>query len=436
MSGQQITFTTADLAPSDAVTFSAADVSAGPQGPKHAPGAMVGAAAPTHVPDLGGLLAPDNWPTIGGMIGGAVGGAGGTVLGTPVGGYGAGVTGAALGGGAGQAFRQLYDFFAGNAVPETAMGRAADIGTQGAMQGGIEAAGGAATKTAGAVANATYRGYLKPALNAVDLPKAREIVATALREALPITKAGEDKAKYLIAELNKQVQGALAGASGGRVDLRQIADKVRTFARAKYNRPGVPEGDFAAAMQVADNIDNHPSLTSAGGVKTVAVNPADANRVKQGLDTAVGDTAFGVERGAATEARKQGRHATRLAIEGAAPQVGPLNAREAKIIDALEAVQKATGREENRNLFFGVPTMLSATAGSAIGYNQGDTTQGLVAGLLARGLLTPAVASRAAILASRFAKVPGTVPADAVRLAVKVAESDEQAEQGVQRPGK
>lgn len=362
------------------------------------------------------------------MLGGALGG----LLSSP--GLVTTPAGAALGGAAGEAARQLYDRATGKPAPGTMTDAAMGIGKEGAAQGAIEAAGGLVTKGAGKVAETVYRGYLKPALNAVDLPKAREIVSTALNEGIAIAKGGEDKARRLITELNKQVQGVLANTPAGRVDLRQIADKVRSFAKTKYFRPGVPSEDFEAAMRVADNIDNHPSLIGPSGAKAVAVNPSDANRVKQGLDTAVGDRAFGVERGAATEARKQGRHATREAIESVAPEVGPLNAREAKVIDALEAVQKATGREENRNAFFGVPSLLAGAAGGAVGYQQGDTTQGMVTALVARGLLTPAVASRAAILASRFAKVPGTVPATAVRIALKVLEQEGQ--QAVDGEGK
>jgi hypothetical protein len=243
---------------------------------------------------------------------------------------------------------------------------------------------------------------------------------------------GDPPAKRLIGDLNRQVNNLLQSASGGRVDLRQIADRVRAFANAKYNRPGVPSGDLDAALRVADEIDNHPSLQVGGG-KVVAVNPADANKVKQGLDTAIGDRAFGVERGAATEARKQGRHATRLAIEAQAPEVGTLNAREAQIIDALEAIQRASGREENRNLLFGVPSILSGMAGAGYGASQNDPVGGALLALTTRGALTPAVASRIAILASRFGKVPGTAPAAALRLAVKVALSEDQPQQADER---
>jgi hypothetical protein len=368
------------------------------------------------------LMTPETLPAAGATVGG--------ILGAP--GIVTGAGGAALGGAAGEAARQLLNRALGREAPGSMSEAATSIGTQGAIQGGLETAGGGLARGAEQGAQALYRGYLKPALNQVDLPKAREVVTTALREALPISKAGEARAKRLIGDLNRQVNNLLQSASGGRVDLRQIADRVRAFANAKYNRPGVPSGDLDAALRVADEIDNHPSLQVGGG-KVVAVNPADANKVKQGLDTAIGDRAFGVERGAATEARKQGRHATRLAIEAQAPEVGTLNAREAQIIDALEAIQRASGREENRNLLFGVPSILSGMAGAGYGASQNDPVGGALLALTTRGALTPAVASRIAILASRFGKVPGTAPAAALRLAVKVALSEDQPQQADER---
>jgi hypothetical protein len=362
------------------------------------------------------LMTPESLPMAGATVGG--------ILGAP--GIVTGAGGAALGGAAGEAGRQLLNRALGREAPGTMTEAATGIGTQGAIQGGLEAVGGGLTKGVSAAGQQLYRGYLKPALNQVDLPKAREIVATAIREALPISKGGEQRARNLIRDLNRQVNSLLQGASGGRIDLRQIANQVRAFANAKYNRPGVPGNDLEAALRVADEIDAHPSLQTPGGGRIVAVNPADANKVKQGLDTAVGDRAFGVERGAATEARKQGRHATRLAIEQQVPEVGPLNARESQIIDALEAVQHATGREENRNALFGVPSMLSGMAGAGYGASQHDPIGGALLALTTRGLLAPAVASRIAILATRFGKVPGTAPATAMRMAIKVALSEEQ----------
>ena len=338
---------------------------------------------------------------------------------------------AAMGGAAGEGLRRIGRL-ATDPVPEgpglpafkRLMGEAAAIPgamvREGAIQGAADAIGGAVTKGAQALGTAVYRGYLKPSLSMIDLPKAREIVATGIREMLPITKAGEERASKLIKDINQQVMGILNRSKGGRVELGEIATKVREFANRKYNRPGVPDEDLIAALKVADNIDNHPSLTTPTGAKVTAVNPADANRVKQGLDQAAGDKAFGIERGAATEARKTGRRATREAIERVAPEVGPLNAREGKLIEAMEAIQRAAGREENRSALFGVPTLLAGAYGAQQA-STGDPTSAAIQALVLRGALAPAFASRAAILANKFARVPGTSAAMAVRMGAILA---------------
>jgi len=349
---------------------------------------------------------------------------------------------AALGGAAGEGLRQIGRMMR-DPIPEgpglpafkRLAGEAAAIPgamlRQAAVQGAAEAVGGAVGKGAEALGTAVYRGYLKPSLSMIDLPKAREIVATGIREMLPITKAGEARAQRLISDINKHVMGLLNKSKAGRIELSEVATKVREFANRKYNRPGVPEEDLIAALKVADNIDNHPSLVTPSGAKITGVNPTDANKVKQGLDQAAGDKAFGIERGAATEARKAGRRATREAIERVAPEVGPLNARESKLIDALDAIQRASGREENRSALFGVPTLLAGSYGLAES-SRSDPTEAAIKALVARGALTPAVATRAAILAAKFARVPGTSAAMAVRMAAILAMRESGAEEPAQ----
>lgn len=383
----------------------------------------IGAAAPMQNLDLISLFKPENWPAIVATLGGALGGAGGTAFGVGFGGIPGAVGGATLGGGAGEAAKQLANRALGRVAPATHIDAALDIGKEGAIQGAIEGVGHGIVRGAKVGSEALYRGYLKPALNAIDLPKAREIVATALREALPISKAGEDRAAALISDINKQVNNFLGNVTG-KVDLHQVAERVRKFAKSKYYKPGVDTTDFKAAMDVADTIDRHPSLVPKGARPTrIDVSPTQANEIKQAVRP--NSRAYG-QQGSAPEAatRKVAGHELRVDLEGLAPQIGPLNNRERQIIDAVEAVQRAAGREANRNALFGVPTVLSAVGGGAYGAANNDPTTGLLLAVGGRLLLTPAVMSRAAILASRFARIPGTLPAAAVRMAIKVAESE------------
>lgn len=360
-------------------------------------------------------------PVIGGTAGGIVGGVTGGIPGA--------VAGATIGGSGGEAVKQLYQHATGDPnAPRSSGDAAKGIATQGAIQGAIEGTGGLITKGVSKAATAVYRGYLKPSLAGTELAKAREIVDTAIRENLPITAKGEARAKLLISQINNQVNLALKNAALGKpVDLTQIANKVRAFARRVYGGPGAPKGDLAAALKVADDIDSHASLFLPSGAKLTTLTPAKANKTKQALDKAIGDTGFGVERGAATEARKVGRYATRQAIEDVVPAVKGLNKRESEIIDALESVSKAVGRESNKDQLIGMRSLAALGIGGGAYGGTDDATSGLVVAAGTRVGLSPALMSKAAIYANKFAKVPGTGAVLAARMGLLIAlrESDE-----------
>lgn len=293
---------------------------------------------------------------------------------------------------------------------------------EGAVQAGAEAVGGAVTKGAQQLGTAVYRGYLKPSLSMVDLPKAREIVATGIREMLPIAKAGEERAGKLIRQLNDQVTSILSSTKGGKVDLHDVAERVRTFARKKFDKPGVDPSDLNAAMEVADRLDAHPSLGLPKGAKAtrIDVTPTQANEVKQAVRP--NSRAYG-QQGATSEAaaRKAAGHELRSDLEKVAPEIAGLNDRERKLIDALDAVKHAAGREENRSALFGVPTLVAGAYGTKEMATGDDAATATMKALVMRGALSPAVASRAAILAAKFASVPGTGAALATRMGAILA---------------
>lgn len=344
-----------------------------------------------------------------------IGGVAGSIIGGPI--------GAGFGAAGGEAFRQLENRANGRPAPGTPTEAAEQIGMQGAFNAAADLLGIGVATGVQKTAQAAYRGYLKPSLSQRNVRKAGQIVMTAIRERLPISEAGVARGQALLTMINNQVNAALRqGAKTGTVDLHGIAESVRRFAQRVYNKPGSPPDNFQAVMRVADEIDMHPSLGLPAGSQPgpVRVSPVEANQTKQSLDRAIGDN-FGVEGKAATEGRKVGRNAARRSIEGVVPEVAPLTRRESEIIDALKAVTQASGRESNRNAIFGVPSLMSFGAGGYVGAQQQDAMQGAITGLVTRGLLTPQMASRAAILASRFAKVPGTGAALAVRMGALLA---------------
>lgn len=378
----------------------------------------------------------------------------GSMIGGTVGALAGGVPGAAIGGAAGEGFQQLARHakeipgavadVARNLMtqPRATMAGAVQGMKEGAIDAGLAGAANAAMEyggqkvmnTIGGVAKAVYRGYLKPSLAGASKAKAQSIVQAAMDEGLPIAQVGKDRADAIIKELRGEVDNILtdrqhiAKTLYGDTDLHQIAERVREFARTKYYKAGRPVEDFEAAMRVADNIDAHPSLGIPPGKAPgpVPVDLTAANQAKRALQQSAGDRAFGVERSAATEAEKRGAHLTRKEIEKRAPAVGPLNARESRLIDVAKALQSAIEREANQSAVVGVKTLASGMVGTEQYRRSGDPATAIATALAARYALSPPVMSRIAILASRLARVPGVAPATAARVAIAVISGSEQ----------
>lgn len=386
--------------------------------------------------------AAETLPMVGGAVGGFVGG----------------VPGAALGGAAGQGIKTVIqkageipgavmdvasNLFREPAATlkgfaEGALGGAKDAAIQGGIQGVTEGAGNLAMKGLQKGAGVVYRGYLKPSLAGSVINKAPDIVQTALEEGLPIAERGTAKAKKLIAELNAEVASKLQSKQyiskvlHGDVDLHEIADQVRSFAKKKYGGVGTPPDDFAQAMKIADNLDTHPSLgrTPAQIDDPVRVSLEEANKTKGRLYQSIGDKAFGMERAAGTEAEKQGAFRLREAIEYRVPEVAQLNARESKLIDAAKAINHAVNREANQHALYGVKTLASIGAGGADVASGTDPYTAAGRALALRAALSPAMMSRVAIVTYRLGKTGGIAPASAARIAMAAIASEEEGGDG------
>lgn len=347
----------------------------------------------------------------------------GPAIGGTIGAIAGGPPGAAIGGAVGEAVNLAAN---PSHRAETPVGIGAQVAGQGALAGALEGAAGYLGPPLERAATAVYRGYLKPSLAEHLLPRAKEIVRTALEEALPLTEAGVTKAQALITDLRQQVDQMLA-RQGGTIDLHAIAERVRDFAKRKYFSPGQAAGNYDAALRVADSIDQHAALGLPPGATPTRVDvslPA-ANTVKGNLYETAGEDAFGVATGQARkEAAKAGGYQLRTALEQRAPGIGPLNARESKLIDAATAITRAVAREANQNALVGVKTVLSAGLGGEEYGRTGDPLWGAMVGLAGRTALTPAVATRAAIVAYRLAKANALVPATAMRFALQAIQNE------------
>lgn len=371
-------------------------------------------------------LAVDALPAVGGAAGGILGALSGIptlgLTSAP-----AAIAGATALGAGGEAAKQLINRYRGKEAPTTPLDAAKDIGVQGAVQGALEGTGQAVTAGLVKGGSAVYRGILKPSLSKIGAPKAAQIVDTAIQESLPVTAHGATQAQTLITGLRNEADSILA-QSPGEVDLHTVADRLRAWADKMYNRAGRSPDDFTAAMKVADRIDNHPSMVPTPPRAPADVVPvAAANQVKRDLQSGA-SSAFGVKSGAEKTAEKQGSRYLRQGVEAVAPEVGPINARESKLIDVARSLAQATGREANKSQIYGVPTVLAAAGGGEEYHRTGDPIKATAMAFALRAGMHPAVASRVAILAVRLGqKMPGQLPANVARAAYQaVSEAQDQ----------
>ena len=135
---------------------------------------------------------------------------------------------------------------------------------------------------------------------------------------------------------------------------------------------------------------------------------------------------FGTPQGAKKSTEKFAANQLKQGLEKVAPKIAPLNARESRLIDAARAISRAVEREANNNQLYGVKSMVAGTLGGAAYASDRDPASAAALALATRGALHPAVASRAAIVASRLAKTAGVSAATAARLAYYAVSESEQ----------
>lgn len=376
----------------------------------------------------------------------------------------ASAVGAGIGGAAGEGYQQIYqhwnelgptlrDIF-GNLTTqpgalwqgfkEGATEGAKDVAASALVNAGMDVTGQAVMGGIGAAGTGVYRGLLKPGLAGIAKSDAADIVKAAIKEWIPISQFGVDRANALIKGLYNRVNSVLANSTAPYIDLHDIADGVRQWGlNSKYNEPGYARAPMDAIMKVADTIDQHQTLPTFMGRTMTTVSPSEANVIKRGLQSQV---FYGEERSAQNAAVKEGARLMRVAIEQGDPVVGPLNARESKVIDVAKAMKVAIDREANKGFLGGMagrtllPGGVGGMTGAAEYYRSGNPTRALGTGLAGaatgavfelggRMMLQPAVLSRIAMTAERISRIPGVGPVTAARIAFKVYQSEIQPSQ-------
>jgi hypothetical protein len=242
---------------------------------------------------------------------------------------------------------------AGLVDPETA-GTGALLG--GALPGAVQVAGKAGNALADLAKAGSRRlmqSAIKPTLQQLRTGDAGVAVQTLLDYGLSPTASGVEKLRALVDDLNTQVKGRIA-ASGATVSKQDVLDALGGV-RAKFSNQVSPTADLAAIQRVADDFAAHPAIVPDIPVQV-------AQDMKTGTYKVLGGK-YGQLGSAETEAQKALARGLKEGISKAVPDVGLLNAEEARLLKTLDVAERRALMEMNKN-----PVGLAALSGNAAGF--------------------------------------------------------------------
>lgn len=259
----------------------------------------------------------------------------------------------------------------GNALTRVAGGAISGAATAGAVDpsqaGAGTVIGGAlpgVVKVAGVAGNALsdaaqaggrrlMQSAIKPTIAQLKSGDAQTAIDTLLKYGISPTKAGVEKIKGLIDDLNNQVSGAI-GSSTATVSKQKVLDALNDV-RAKFTNQVSPTGDLNAIDGVANDFAAHPALPAGD-----AIPVQQAQTLKQGT-YGVLSKKYGQMGSAETEAQKGLARGLKEEVASAVPGVQGLNAEESKLITTLNVSERRALTEMNKN-----PVGLTALAHNPI----------------------------------------------------------------------
>lgn len=281
-------------------------------------------------------------PAVGGMGGGFLGMAGG-----PPG----AIMGAALGGAAGEAYKELIKRARAGidaspqqaGVPDSPLAATGQIGKEAAIQGASQAAGEVLGPAMTWTGQRLMQSAAKPGwVSLVKSIKAGEsvppVVKTLLDEGVNVTPGGVTKLQNLIGSTNAEITAALAPSTAqiGNVKVAsRLSDTARTFAN-QVN----PQADLKAISDVGENFLASRAATS--------MTPTEAQALKVGTYARIGEK-YGSASAAGIEAEKALARGLKEEIAAEVPVVSAMNAREGRLLEALDAVGRRAALAGNKD---------------------------------------------------------------------------------------
>lgn len=229
------------------------------------------------------------------------------------------------------------------ASPEVAggVGLAANVGAQAipAVFGG-SAFGNAVSPVLQQAGKGVMQAALKPPLGELQKGNAARAINTMLEEGINVTPGGVEKIRSQINDLNQQVVNAIK-------DSPATVNKYAVWKSVKsklddFTKQVNPASDIASIRAAWNEFLAHPMITS----KDIPVQTAQ--ELKQGTYRVLANK-YGELKGADVEGQKAIARGLKEEIAKAVPSVGPLNAKESELINALNLTERRVLISANKN---------------------------------------------------------------------------------------
>jgi hypothetical protein len=226
-----------------------------------------------------------------------------------------------------------------------------------ALPGAVKATGLLADGVGNVATNAAEKlmqSAVKPTIQQLKSGDAATAVRTLLDYGVNPTKAGVEKIRGLINDINTQIADKISN-SGANISKQAVVGRLGDVEQ-RFSNQVAPTSDLAAIRNVADEFMNHPSYPGAD----IPVQAAQS--MKQGTYKILAGK-YGEAGSATTEAQKGLARGLKEEIAQAVPGVQGLNAEESRLISTLSVAERRALMEMNKN-----PMGLAALASSPLSW--------------------------------------------------------------------
>lgn len=231
-----------------------------------------------------------------------------------------------------------------------------------------------------------YESALKPSTTIPEYKRA-QMIDTALKQGIPVSRAGLEKLGDLIDDLNDKITNEIGTGQGKTVNKFAVASRLRSVAQQAAKQVN-PEGDLnAIASSGNEFLRNQPNDIPA----------VEAQELKQGTYRSLGNKAYGELQSSTIESQKALARGLKEELATAFPEINNLNKMEGRALDLQPVLERAVNRIGNHQML-GIGTPIAAGAAKAV---TGSSTIAGITGILKAVLDDPVVKSRLAISVSK-----------------------------------